>query len=167
MKFSLSIISSWTVSLVLYLQELSRECMFLGSLSCHNKDLQQRTLKPSARHSSWVLDKPCYSSQANQCYSSILFRRQQESERESEREREREREKKERTHMGETVREKELWLLLLYVFFLHLGLPYANWAQPRVLFVLFVLPEVFTLVLGPSLSFSHLYFGFLFPILPT
>ena len=41
---------------------LSRECMFLGSLSRHNKDLERRTLKPSARHSSWVLDKPCYSS---------------------------------------------------------------------------------------------------------
>ena len=27
-----------------------------------NKDLEQRTLKPSARHSSQVLDKPCYSS---------------------------------------------------------------------------------------------------------
>ena len=33
------------------------------------------------------------------------------------------------------------------LFFLHLGLPYANWAYPG---VLFVLPEVFTLVLGPS-----------------
>ena len=32
-------------------------------------------------------------------------------------------------------------------FFLHLVLPNANWAQPG---VLFVLPEVFTLVLGPS-----------------
>jgi len=41
---------------------LSHECMFLGSLSRHNKDLEQRTLKPSARHSSRVLDKPCYSS---------------------------------------------------------------------------------------------------------
>ena len=41
---------------------LSRECMFLGSLSRHNKDLERWTLKPSARHSSWVLDKPCYSS---------------------------------------------------------------------------------------------------------
>ena len=102
--------------------------MFLGSLSRHNKDLKRRTLKPSARHSSWVLDKPCY--------SSILFRRQQESERE----------RKERTHAGERVPERALWLLLLYVFFLHLGLPYANWAQPG---VLFVLPEVFTLVLGP------------------
>ena len=36
--------------------------MFLSSLSHHNKDLEQRTLKPSARHNSGVLDKPCYSS---------------------------------------------------------------------------------------------------------
>ena len=43
-------------------RDLSRECMFLGSLSRHNKDLEQQTLKPSARHSSRVLDKPCYSS---------------------------------------------------------------------------------------------------------
>ena len=44
------------------LLELSHECMLLGSLSRHNKDLERRTLKPSVRHSSWVLDKPCYSS---------------------------------------------------------------------------------------------------------
>ena len=31
------------------------------------------------------------------------------------------------THTGEKEREKALWLLLL-CFFLHLGLPYANWA---------------------------------------
>ena len=42
--------------------EVSRECMFLGFLSHHNKDLAGWTLKPSARHSSRVLDKPCYSS---------------------------------------------------------------------------------------------------------
>ena len=41
---------------------VSRECMFLGSLSRHNKDLERRTLKPSAGHSSRVLDKPCCSS---------------------------------------------------------------------------------------------------------
>ena len=41
---------------------VSRECMFLGSLSRHNKDLEQRTSKPSVHHSSQVLDKPCYSS---------------------------------------------------------------------------------------------------------
>ena len=40
---------------------LSRECMFLSSLSRHNKDLEQRTLKPLVHHSSWVLDKLCYS----------------------------------------------------------------------------------------------------------
>ena len=34
---------------------------------------------------------------------------------------------KEHTHIGEKEREKALWLLLL-CFFLHLGLPYANWA---------------------------------------
>ena len=48
---------SWIFSSV-----LSRECRFLGSLSHHNKDLEQQTLKPSACHSSQVLDKPCYSS---------------------------------------------------------------------------------------------------------
>ena len=42
--------------------QMSRECMFLGSLSRHNKDLERRTLKPSAHHSSRVLDKPCYNS---------------------------------------------------------------------------------------------------------
>ena len=41
---------------------LSHKCMFLGSLSRHNKDLERRTLKPLARHSSQVLDKLCYSS---------------------------------------------------------------------------------------------------------
>ena len=93
-----------------YLFTLSRECVFPGSLSRHNKDLEQRTLKPSTRHSSWVLDKPCYSSQANQCYSSILFRRQQENPRLEEkrveecvgREGEREREK-----VSERERERE------------------------------------------------------------
>ena len=51
-------------------------------LSRHNKDLEWRTLKPPRRVTgSWVLDRPCYSSQVsnglcysswtNQCYSSI------------------------------------------------------------------------------------------------
>ena len=31
-------------------------------LSRHNNDLERRTLKPSAHHSSWVLNKPCRSS---------------------------------------------------------------------------------------------------------
>ena len=95
-------------------ESLSCECMFLCSLSRHNKDLEQRTLKPSAHHSSRVLDKPCYSSQANQVTAPFYLedsRRIQDSkrrewrstrgrERESDREREREREKG-HTHVGE------------------------------------------------------------------
>ena len=101
------------VDLSIYSSELillSRESMFLGSLSRHNKDLERRTLKPSAHHSSRVLDKPCYSSQANQCYSSILFRRQQENPRLKEKRveecvgREREREG-ERAHTRDRERE--------------------------------------------------------------
>ena len=144
--------------------------MFLGSLSRHNKDLEQWTLEPSPHHSSRVLDKPCYSSQANQCYSSILFRRQQEnpsSKREGmatqrlegkrveecmgEGEREGRRERK---SAGMLERKRESALAPPFICFcLHLGLPCANWAQPG---VLFVLPEDFTLVPGPSFSISCL-----------
>ena len=62
----------------------------------------------------------------------VLKRRELEEcmgrEKEKEKERERKR-KRESAHApgGERVREKALWLLLL-CFFLHLGLPYANWA---------------------------------------
>ena len=40
--------------------------------SCHNKDLKWQTLRPSACHSSWVLDRRCYGSHVSnrQCYSS-------------------------------------------------------------------------------------------------
>ena len=53
-----------------------------------------------------------------------------EGEREGERKKEHmhageEEREREHTHAGES--ERALWLLLLYVF-LHLGLPYANWA---------------------------------------
>ena len=41
---------------------LCQASVFSLVLSCHNKDLERQTLKPSARHSSQVLDKPCYSS---------------------------------------------------------------------------------------------------------
>ena len=104
-------------------------------LSCHNKDLERRTLKPLAHHSSRVLDKLCYNSQTNQCYSSILFRRQQENpslkrqsmstqrqekkrmeECASARERERENEK-ERTHTGGRERERKHFGSSFYMFF--------------------------------------------------
>ena len=55
-----------------------------------------------------------------------------EGERERWREREMERERgreRDRAHAcGRERGERALWLLLLCVFFLHLGLPYANWA---------------------------------------
>ena len=125
---------------------MSGECMLLGSLSHHNNDLEQRTLKPSVRHSSQVLNKSCHSSQTNQCYSSTLFRKQQENPSSKKRREwrsvgggggglERER-KRERKSIRTWERERErAWLLLLHVFF-PLGLPYANWAQPGVLFYL-------------------------------
>ena len=115
--------------------------MFLGSLSRHNKDLERRTLKPSARHSSWVLDKVL------QLFTALFYledgRRVRERERKRERERERERARtgeRERERKRESAREpagartweresvRELFASSFYVFFLHLGLPYANWA---------------------------------------
>ena len=125
--------------------------MFLGSLSRHNKNLEQRTLKPSACTAlgSWTnratalrqisVTAPFYleDSRRIQDLKRIEWRsvwggrervreRQRETERENthtqERESEREREK-ERTHARERVHEKVLWLLLLYVFS-------STWACP-------------------------------------
>ena len=50
---------------------LSREYIFLGSLSRHNKNLGWRTLKPLGG-SQLLEDRQCYSSSINQCYSSVL-----------------------------------------------------------------------------------------------
>ena len=56
-------------------------------------------------------------------------------------------------------RERDLWLLFLYVFFFFpLGLPYAYWTWPG---VLGLLPEVLTLVLGPSFVLFLQAFPFL------
>ena len=51
--------------------QLSGECMLLGSLSCHSKDLEWRTLKPLGG-SQLLEDRPCYNSWINHCYSSVL-----------------------------------------------------------------------------------------------
>ena len=74
--------------------KISWECMFLGSLSHHNKDLEWWTLKPPWRVTafrSWIDRVIALRSQMDhvialrqisvtaQCYSSILFRRQQEN----------------------------------------------------------------------------------------
>ena len=57
---------------------LSCECMFLGSLSCHNKNLEWRTLSPLAGHSSRRTDRViALRSRTDrvtaQCYSSIYL----------------------------------------------------------------------------------------------
>ena len=120
---------------------LSHECMFLGSLSCHNKDLERRTLKPSARHSSWtnratalrqisvtalfyLEDSRRIQDSKRREWRSSLPSQGRERERERKRERERERERAHaHTRERERVREKALWLLLLYVFS-------STWACP-------------------------------------
>ena len=88
---------------------LSRECMFLGSLSRHNKDLEGRTLKPSARHSSWVLDKVL------QLFTALFYLEDGRRVRERERKREREKEKSARTLERESIRER--FGSSFYVFF--------------------------------------------------
>ena len=81
----------WSVdSLEKTLMLVSRECMFLGSLFRHNKDLEWRTLKPPRRVTalrSWIDRVIALRSQMDhvialrqisvtaQCYSSVLFRR--------------------------------------------------------------------------------------------
>jgi len=94
--------------------------MFLGSLSRHNKDLERQTLKPSrvTALGSWTNRATAL----RQVSVTALFYLE-DSRRVCVREREREREREERTHAGERVREKALWLLLLCVFS-------STWACP-------------------------------------
>ena len=119
---------------------LSCECMFLGSLSCHNKNLEWRTLSPLAGHSSRRTDRViALRSRTDhvtaQCYSSIYLDDSRKIHLWGM-----------RAHRSKDVkiapsrgREREgrgFWLLFLHVS-LSLGLSYVNW-------VLFVLPEVLT-----------------------
>ena len=98
--------------------------MFLGSLSRHNKDLEQRTLSPWSITAlgSWT---NCVTALKQISVTAPFYLEDSRRVRERKRKRERERERaraSERKHTGERVPEKALWLLLLYVFFLHLGL---------------------------------------------
>ena len=84
------IFESWCVRPCARPFYLSGECMFLDSLSCHNKGLEWRTLKPPRRVTalrSWIDRVIALRSQMDhvialrqisvtaQCHSSILFRR--------------------------------------------------------------------------------------------
>ena len=141
-------------------------------LSRHNKDLKRWTLKPSACHSSQrdhVIALRQISVTAP-CYSSVLFRKQQENASSRPEGMLIQRRKEKRESLA-------LWLPL-FMFFPPPGPALCKLGQPG---VLFVLPEVFTLVLRPffdfplfyfqrvfpSLSFSHHHSGLLFPIQTT
>ena len=96
----------------------------------------------SACHSSQVLDRPCYSPQVSngpvialtqisvtaQCYSSILFRRQQENPSSRREGMLIQRHEEKSAPACRRERESWLWLLCLYIY-LSLGLSYVNWAS--------------------------------------
>ena len=104
-----------------------------GPLVCHSSRVLDRLC-----YSSQVSNGPCYSSQINQCYSSILFRRQQEnpSLRHESTSIQRPKEKSTPETERERERERAPFGSSFYVFFFPLGLPYASWAQSGVLFYL-------------------------------
>ena len=150
-------------------------------LSRHHKNLKQRTLRPS--------DRPCLSSRADQCYSSVLqlsfIQKIKENTssrhegmptqktRREERVRERERQS---THTHTCRRELPAPspLAPLFLCFFLPDLPCVNWASQEC--PLFCrrsslwssdIPLFYFHGLFPSLSFSHCHSGFLFSILTT
>ena len=161
--------------------DMSGECMLLGSVSSQ-QTFGVTDIKAFPRYRSRVLDRLCYISQTNQCYSSILFRKEQENP--SSRlegmpiHRREENRVRKSSSAWERKRERARFGSSFYMFFPPPGPALCKLGQPG---VLFVLPEVLTKVLGPSfdlplfyfhgvfpsLSFSHHHFGLRFPILPT
>ena len=161
--------------------EVSRECMFLGSLSRHNKDLECWTLKPPQRVTSlgsWIDPVIALRSRKDhiialrqisvtaQCYSSILFRREQEnpSSRHEGTSIQRREEKSapayERERESARARASKLALALLFICLSLPGPVLCKLGQPG---VSFVLPGVLTLVLRPS--FVLFFAGFSLPCL--
>ena len=173
---------------------LSRECVFLCSLSHHSKDLERRTLKPSAHHSfvSWTNcvialrqisvtalfylenSRRIHPRSVRACQPKDLKEREWRSTWGRGREREGER-KSTRRWEREKKRERERFGSSFYMFFS------STWACPmqiglsqecRLFYLKSSLWSLDLLLfffhgLFPSLSFSHCYFGLLFPILPT
>ena len=159
---------------------LSGECNLLGSFSSHQKFeamdikiLSTSQLLDIPCYSSRFLDRPCYSYQISvtaPCYSSVLFRKQQENTSS------RHEGMPTQRHRGE--RERPGPLAALFIGFPPTPPPpgpaLCKSGQPGVLFVLPRaslwspdLPLFYFCRLSPSLSFNHRYFGLLFPILPT
>ena len=161
---------------------LSGECMLLGSVSSQQGFGVMDIKAPSACHSSQVSNRPCYSSQTNQCYSSVsqlyfiqkitgkpIFETQGHVDPKMRRE-------EHPSLRKERERESPLAPLFIY-FFLPPGPALCKLGLVRSA----VLPKVLTPVLGPSfdlplfyfrglfpsLSFSHCHFALLLPVLTT
>ena len=158
---------------------LSRECMFLGSLSRHNKDLEWGTLKPPQRVTalrSWIDRVIALRSQMNrgialkQISVTALFYLEDSRKIHLRGVRAR-RSKDTRRRAPQSAGERESWLWLLYLYVsLSLGLSYVNWASQECCW--FYLRSLDLLLfhfqrLFPSMSCSHRHFGLLFPVLPT
>ena len=127
---------------------MSGECMLLGFCLVTTK-IWSDGKAPSACHSPRVLDRPCYSSQVSngplelldksvlQLSVTALF--YLEDSRKIHLQGVRARRSKDAKRRGPQragERERALWFLFLYVFFLPRGLPYANWALSGTLFYL-------------------------------
>ena len=159
---------------------MSRECMFLGSLSRHNKDLEWRTLKPPQRVTalgSWIDRVIALRSRKDhvialrQISVTALFYLEDSRKIHLWGMRARQSKDARRAPQREGERESELALAPLFICLSLPGPVLCKLGQPGVLF----LPEVLNLVLGPSFvlflrAFPFLvycHFGLLFPILPT
>ena len=156
---------------------MSRECMFLGSLSHHNKDLEWRTLKPPQHvtaFGSWTDRVIALRSQTDhvialkQISVTALFYLEDSRKihlRGVRARRSKDAKRRAPQSMGGRERESDLWFLFLYVY-LSLGLSYVNWvSQECCLFYLrsslwsLDLLLFYFRGLFPFLSFSHHHFG--------
>ena len=147
---------------------MSCECMFLGSLSRHNKDLERRTLKPPRRVTalrSWIDRVIALRSQMDhvialrQISVTALFYLEDSREihlwgmRAG-----RSKDPRRRAPQRAGERERELALAPLFICLSLPGPVLCKLGQPG---VLFVLPEVLTPVLGPSFVLFSRAFPFL------
>ena len=149
------------------------ECVISLVLSHHNKNLKQRTLKPSVCHSSRTVLQLYVTVQfyLENKWKYILEAWGHADPKDVKRREEREKERT-CTCMGEGPPGPLAPLFMC--FFLPLGLPYVVWASQEC--YLFYLrsslwssdpPLFYFHGLFPSLSFSHHHSGLLFPILTT
>ena len=166
---------------------MSHECRLLGSLSCHNKDLEWWTLKPPRRVTalgSWTDRVIALRSRTDhvitlrQISVTALFYLEDSRKIHLWGMRacwSKDEKRRVPQHAGERERARASFGSSFYMFFFSpLGLSYVNWAsQECCLFYLRSslrssdLPLFYFCGLFPSLSFSHRHFGLLSPILPT